>query len=174
MISPVPSIPIIEGWRCISPDCTYAAPQAESVQKHRRTAHSGEGDMASCLVQKVFHSPVQFLAVDDLYEVLNLSDAARKATLDAFMASRCDDAYQKIIQKPKDERNIPQYLKDWEWIDRIDGCSTKTLLDLVSIPDSNEFGGVLREAVMQYFDENKGILKGMTELIRRMLNTDEG
>ena len=81
-----------------------------------------------------------------MYEKLDIDGISLKATLDLLITTRVTHAYQKIIQKPQDDRTIPQYLKDWEWVDRVEGCNPETLAKLISLPDLTEFGGSLRVA----------------------------
>ncbi|KAF9513989.1 hypothetical protein BS47DRAFT_1392880 [Hydnum rufescens UP504] len=175
IVRPIPSIPVLDGHKCIRPGCPYAAPRLESVKRHHRKEHGGEAEeIVPCLVQKVLHSPIQFWAVDDLYDVLHLEDEGRKHILDSLMAARSNQQYLETILTPSDARTIPQYLKDWEWVDRIQGCNVKLLNLLVSFPELGQFGGALRRHVSKYFEQNKMLLSNTHLLMRRHLNTDEG
>lgn len=178
-VTPLPYIPIVQGYMCTAQGCGFAGTVERSVWKnHTKSAHpnsSREHLIQACMVQHVFHNPVQFWPVDEGYTVFTIGDADTNIYLTRLKAIDAKGPDVATVQDPDDPRQTNAFLTRHKWLKITREKDVKGLNALVIAPPSKGHPySALRAKMDAYFGDIRVVIYGMASVVLRWVNTSEG
>jgi len=163
LIRPLPFIEVVQGWRCVADGCLYACRAESTALSHVGTAHPrkhGHGPARSMLmrspVQNVFHSPMQFWAVDLSHSSkINMTKDVRSMLQGLRTQER--NMRSNIITIPNNNRITHPLLTLLGWDTLADGQDGDVLRALVAGSAETKWMAV-HELNKLYFDQTHPIV----------------
>jgi hypothetical protein len=180
-VAPVPGIPIIPGFFCTAPECTYTCTSKPSgLHNHAYVLHKGLDApsrlLQPCEVQHVFKSaPVQVWHVNSALSSQSANEEDVNAIIEAMMAEDMQAFNDGLVHMPSNARELSPFFTKFNWLTIVDDKSHRELTDFVQLPEKE--GGLLSalpKRIEQFFAHWKQMVQHCSPTIRKWVNTNKG
>lgn len=166
----IEGLPLLDAWSC--PHCVYFCGQLSSMKKHHEKNHSTLPKPLSWInikAQQLDHGIHKtFLKVTPPES----STTPQPLSLLYDLRIQQQQSAYSILATEEDPRMVSPWLKTTGWHLHIAGYSPQELVDLVALPNKEEFIG-LEEAVQTLFERTTENLATIPELILQKINTSD-